>query len=199
MHDPETLAFYGSEACAYVARYRGEQSHDLAGFLDRLPPAGRVLELGCGGGGDTAAMLAYGFDVVPTDGSPEMAREASAFLGRSVQVLRFEDLEYEEVYDGVWASACLLHVPLADLSTVLARVHRALQPGGLFYASYKAGVGEGRDQFGRYYNYPSVEVLGARYLAAGPWLSLQVDDQQGSGYDDQPTKWVSVIAQRPFG
>jgi len=80
MHDPETLAFYGSEACAYVARYRGEQSNDLAGFLDRLPPAGRVLELGCGGGGDTAAMLAYGLDVVPTDGSPEMAREASAFF-----------------------------------------------------------------------------------------------------------------------
>ena len=121
MHDPETLAFYGSEACAYVARYRGEKSHDLAGFLDRLPPAGRVLELGCGGGGDTAAMLAYGFDVVPTDGSPEMAREASAFLGRPVQVLRFEDLEYEQVYDGVWASACLLHVPLADLSTVSTR------------------------------------------------------------------------------
>lgn len=199
MHDPETLAFYGSEACAYVARYRGEQSHDLAGFLDRLAPAGRVLELGCGGGGDTAAMLAHGFDVVPTDGSPEMAKEASAFLGRSVQVLRFDDLEYEEVYDGVWASACLLHVPLADLSTVLARVHRALRPGGLFYASYKDGIGEGRDQFGRYYNYPSIEVLRARYLAAGPWLSLQVDDQQGSGYDDKPTKWVSVIAQRPFG
>ncbi|KQM54501.1 SAM-dependent methyltransferase [Sphingomonas sp. Leaf208] len=196
MHDPETLAFYGSEACEYVARYRGEQSHDLAGFLDRLPPPGRVLELGCGGGGDTAAMLASGFDVVPTDGSPEMAREASSLLGRPVQVLRFEDLECEEAYDGVWASACLLHVPLADLSTVLARVHRALRPGGFFYASYKAGVGEGRDQFGRYYNYPSSEVLRAAYLAAGPWLSLEIDEQQGGGYDDQPTQWVSVTARR---
>ena len=57
-------------------------------------------------------------------------------------------------YDGVWASACLLHVPRDELAGVLARIHRALKPEGLFYASYKVGHGDGRDSFGRYYNYP---------------------------------------------
>lgn len=196
MHDPATLAFYDNEAATYVARYRGQQSRDLAHFLQRLPSAPCVLELGCGGGGDTAAMLARGVDVVPTDGSPEMAKEASAFLGIPVRVLLFEDLDEEQAYDAVWASACLLHVPIADLSAILSRVHRALRPGGLFYASYKVGTGEGRDRFGRYYNYPSTEVLTTAYSEAGSWKSIEVEEQQGGGYDDQPTRWMSVVVTR---
>lgn len=196
MHDPATLAFYDTEAATYVARYRGQQSRDLARFLQRLPSAACVLELGCGGGGDTAAMLARGVDVVPTDGSPEMAQEASAFLGIPVRVLLFEDLDVEQAYDAVWASACLLHVPIADLSAILSRVHRALRPGGLFYASYKVGTGDGRDRFGRYYNYPSTEVLTTAYSEAGSWKSFEVEEQQGGGYDDQPTRWMSVVVTR---
>lgn len=199
MHDPATLAFYDTEAATYVARYRGQQSRDLAGFLDRLPDAGRVLELGCGGGGDTAAMLARGVDVVPTDGSLEMAQQTSAFLGIPVRVLLFEDLDEEQAYDGIWASACLLHVPVADLPAILSQVHQALRPGGLFYASYKVGSGEGRDRFGRYYNYPSTHVLTAAYSAAGSWQSFEVEEQQGGGYDDQPTRWMSVVAIRAAG
>ena len=199
MHDSATLAFYASEASAYVARYRGQQSQDLADFLDRLPAGARVLELGCGGGGDTAAMLAKGVNVVPTDGSPEMAQQASEVLGVPVGVLLFEDLIEEQAYDGVWASACLLHVPVADLSTVLSSVRRALRAGGLFYASYKVGLGEGRDRFGRYYNYPTNEVLSAKYLAAGSWSSVELEEQQGGGYDDEPTQWMSVTARKAAG
>lgn len=199
MHDPATLAFYSSEAGKYVARCRGGESRDLERFLDLLPRGGCILELGCGGGGDTAAMLVRGFNVVPTDGSPEMAWEASARLSQPVRVLMFEDLADVEAYDGVWASACLLHVPIGDLPAILARIRRSLRPGGHFYASYKSGLKEGRDQFGRYYNYPSSNVLAASYEAAGPWSLVEVEEQQGGGYDDQPTQWVSVIAQRSFG
>ena len=80
MHDSATLAFYCSEAGKYVGPCGCGESRDLERFLDLLPSAGRILELGCGGGGDTAAMLAQGFNVVPTDGSSEMAQEASAHL-----------------------------------------------------------------------------------------------------------------------
>jgi SAM-dependent methyltransferase len=68
--------------------------------------------------------------------------------------MRFDQLEESAAYDGVWASASLLHAPAAELTSDLARIHRALKPGGLFVASFKAGNGEGRDMFGRYYNYP---------------------------------------------
>lgn len=85
MKDQPTLDFYAREAEAYATRYA--KSEELASFLARLPAGSKVLELGCGGGQDSEAMLAAGFDVLPTDGSPELAREAGKRLGRPVQVL----------------------------------------------------------------------------------------------------------------
>src|SRR5687768_16464593 len=103
-------------------------------FLKRLPAGASVLELGCGSGQDSEAMLARGFDVTPTDGSAELARQAEKRLGRPVRVLLFEEVEEKEVYDGVWASACLLHVPRAELAGIIGRINDALKPGGVFYA-----------------------------------------------------------------
>ena len=58
-------------------------------------------------------------------------REASRRLGRPVETLLFHDLDKVEAYDGVWANACLLHVPRPELAQVLARIWRALKPGGI--------------------------------------------------------------------
>lgn len=195
MHDVGTLTFYSREAEAYAARYGERSSPDLPRFLAHLPPHGRVLELGCGGGQDAAEILARGFDVTATDGSPEMAAQASRRLGRPVRTLLVEDLKDIDSYDGVWASACLLHVPWSDLPAILARIRLALREGGWFYASYKTGDGEGRDRLGRYYNYPTEEALVGAYHAADDWRALQVERQKGSGYDGLPADWVAVLAQ----
>ncbi len=57
-------------------------------------------------------------------------------------------------------------MPRDELAGILARIHRALKPSGVFYASFKVGEGDGRDSLGRYYNYPSPEWLAASYAAA---------------------------------
>jgi len=88
-----------------------------------------------------------------------MAAEASRRLGRPVGTLLFHELDAVEAYDGVWANACLLHVPRPELAQVLARIWRALKPAGYFYASYKAGSVDGRDKLNRYYNYPTPDWL----------------------------------------
>ena len=80
-------------------------------FLNLLPPQARILELGCGGGRDAAVMIAAGFDVDPTDGTPEIVRIAEERLGRPVRVVHFDKLDALETYDAVWANASLLHVP----------------------------------------------------------------------------------------
>ena len=144
--DEATLQFYRGNAEAYAGRTFTSRQARLMAFLARLSPGASILELGCGAGGDTAEMLARGFDVRPTDGSPEMAGIASKHLGRTVETLLFHDLDEVEAYDAVWANACLLHVPRPELADVLARIWRALKPAGVFYASYKEGDGDGRDK-----------------------------------------------------
>ena len=193
LHDADTLAFYDREAGVYAARTRGEPVR-LRAFLEQLRPRAAILELGCGGGQDAELMSAAGFEVTATDGSAGLAAEAQARLGRPVRVMRFEELEDVAAYDAVWANACLLHVPEDGLADVLARIHRALKPGGRFYAGFKSGDGGDRDSLGRYYNFPSEERLRAAYAAAGAWEPLDVTTGQGGGFDGVQRTWLHVLA-----
>jgi SAM-dependent methyltransferase len=193
--DEETLRFYRSNAQAYAGREIAKHQR-LSRFLALLPPGGTILELGCGAGADSAQMLAAGFDVSPTDGSPEMASEASRRLGRPVETLLFHDLSKVEAYDGVWANACLLHVPRSKLAQVLALIWRALKPAGHFYASFKAGEADGRDTLNRYYNYPSPDWLRANYSSAGSWRSLSIETGKVRGFDNEWAAMLFVVAQK---
>ena len=110
--DDDTLGYYAEHAAKYaVDSLKRPLSPHMDYFQMHLPAHPRVLELGCGAGRDTADMIKRGFDVLPTDGSPEMAREAEARLGIPVKVMLFEELDMEDAFDGVWAHASLLHAP----------------------------------------------------------------------------------------
>ncbi|WP_108522478.1 class I SAM-dependent methyltransferase [Bradyrhizobium algeriense] len=194
--DEATLRFYRGNAEAYAKRTFTSRQARLMAFLAQLPPGARILELGCGAGGDTAEMLARGFDVRATDGSPEMAAVASRHLGRPVEMLLFHELDEIEAYDAVWANACLLHVPRAELADVLARIWRALKAEGYFFASYKEGDGAGRDTLDRYYNYPSPEWLRATYADAGKWNALSIDSGEVIGFDDKMASMLFVVARK---
>lgn len=194
--DDATLQFYRSNAEAYARREITSRKARLTAFLSRLAPGASILELGCGAGGDTVEMLAHGFAVRATDGSPEMAEVASRRLDRPVETLLFEQLDETEAYDAVWANACLLHVPRPELAGVLARIWRALKPAGLFYASYKAGEADGRDTLNRYYNYPSPDWLQATYAEAGSWSGVTIDTGEVRGFDDKAASMLFVVAQK---
>lgn len=193
--DDETLRFYRSNAQAY-AEWAKAPSTRLTGFLALLPPGGSILELGCGAGNHAAKMLAAGFALRATDGSPEMAEIASRRLGHPVEAMLFHDLDEDRAYDGVWASACLLHVPRHQLAGVLARIHRALKRDGVFYASFKVGDGDGRDALGRYYNYPSPQWLQSVYAEAGPWDALASDSSEIKSFDEAPAMLLHLTVRK---
>lgn len=193
--DAKTLQFYRSNAQSY-ADWAKAPSARLRAFLALLPSGGSILELGCGAGNHSAVMLEAGFQVRATDGSPEMAEIASRRLGHPVEAMLFHELDEQGVYDGVWASACLLHVPREELAGILGRIHRALKPSGVFYASFKIGESDGRDHLGRYYNYPSPEWLRAIYAAAGEWDSLTSDTSVIQSFDETPANMLHLVVRR---
>ncbi|MDI3560323.1 class I SAM-dependent methyltransferase [Bradyrhizobium sp. Arg816] len=193
--DEATLQFYRQNPEVY-AGWAKAVSTRLRGFLALLPPGGAILELGCGAGNHSAVMLAEGFSVRATDGSPEMAEIASRRLGHPVEAMRFDQLDAHEAYDGVWASACLLHVPRDELAGILGKIHRALKPSGVFYASYKMGEDDGRDSLGRYYSYVSREWLEMTYASAGSWITLSSDTNVIQSFDETPANMLNLVVRR---
>lgn len=191
------MSFYTREAAAYAARSdRIGTTKELNRFVAQLPKHATVLDLGCGTGRDTQALIDAGLDVTAIDGSAEMAREAEKRIGRRVRVLLFENLDYTEAFDGIWANASLLHVPRAGLAPVLARVYRALTPAGILFASFKSGGKEGRDTLGRYYNYLDPPELEAALKTAGLWASIDLTQGRAKGYDGVETGFVACLARK---
>lgn len=151
--------FYDTDPEGYFdATFGGDMSDARGRFASRLKPGSRILDLGCGSCRDTVAFREMGFDVLPADASEGMRRVVRERLGIEVMSLRFEELESDAEFDGVWACASLLHVPSAELPDILARIHAALRPGGVFFCCFKSGAFEGiRD--GRFYRDLTSEAL----------------------------------------
>lgn len=197
LFDSATLRFYAEAAPTYTASNPGGANRNLATFLEKLKPGSRILELGCGGGRDAEAMLAAGFDVDPTDGVAEMAREAERRLRRHVRIMQFDELDAVETYDAIWASASLLHVPRKGLPHVLALICRALKPGGWHFASYKTGIASDRDTHGRYFSFLSRGELLDLYCQSADWKIESVQSYTGGSYGGDPTPWIAVTARKP--
>jgi SAM-dependent methyltransferase len=92
-------------------------------------PGERILDLGCGDGALTQAILAAGAQVVAVDGSADMVRAARA-RGLDARVMDGQRLEFAGGFDAVFSNAALHWMP--EAAAVAAGVRRALKPGGRF-------------------------------------------------------------------
>jgi SAM-dependent methyltransferase len=147
--DESTAAYYRDNAKAFVAdTVTVDMAPLYAHFLPHVPLGGQILDAGCGSGRDARAFLNLGYCVTAIDASEHLAAFAAAHLGQAVQVIRFQDLEWTQAFDGIWACASLLHVPDRELPDTMRRLASALRLGGVIYASFKYGSGE-RHHHGR--------------------------------------------------
>ena len=120
-------------------------------FLKLIAKNGRILDAGCGSGRDTKMFKTLGFEVEAIDGSAEMCRLASEFSGVNVKHMQFQDIDFHQEFDGIWACASLLHVPSDGLEDVLVKLKNSLKEDGILYASFKYGDFEG-ERNGRFFN-----------------------------------------------
>jgi SAM-dependent methyltransferase len=194
-----TIRHYDENARAFFDSTRDVDMTPLyERFLPWVPAGGAILDAGCGSGRDTLAFRERGYRVTAFDASPELARLAERHTGQAVHVLRFEELEWQEAFNGIWACASLLHVPEDQLPEALHRLTRALKPCGVVYASFKYGQGE-RLQGGRSFTDLDEERL-ARILAGNPDLAILGTWTTG---DKRPGReeevWLNTLLQRQAG
>jgi tellurite methyltransferase len=96
---------------------------------------GHAVDLGCGTGRDTVALLERGWSVLALDAEAEaierLLRVAPSTDALTTRVVRFEDARWDEC-DLVNSSFALPFCPPASFADVWARIVASLPPGGRF-------------------------------------------------------------------
>lgn len=109
-------------------------------FLNLIPESGSILDAGCGSGRDSKYFLNKGFSVTSFDSSRELVKLASKFIGKKVTLMSFEEMNFSDQFDGIWAQASLLHIKREDMPGVFRKLSNSLKNKGILYVSYKYGT-----------------------------------------------------------
>jgi len=196
MNEPsETIRFYNDHVDEYVdSTVNMDMKALYTPFLQLLPKGGCILDAGCGSGRDTKTFLEQGYQVTAIDGSEKMVDAASRLTRQPVRQLFLQELDFQNVFDGVWSCASVLHVPRGEIDDVLDRFARALQLNGVCYLSFKEGDGE-RWQDGRHFTdftASSIEVcLGAHRNLAIVRIWTTADVRPG-----RTERWVNALVRK---
>ena len=192
----ETLAYYNQNAAAFIAgTEHADMSQQYGFFLKHLAPTGKLLDLGCGSGRDSAYFASLGFQVTALDGSRALCQRVKESLGIDALCMGFEDLAFVEEFDGIWACASLLHVKKADMAEVLMKVSNSLKPGGILYASYKYGTQE-RICNGRFFNDYTEKDLPQLLTAENRLHLLEYWITEDVRPDRSGERWLNLIARK---
>jgi len=156
----KTYLFYKNNVEQYVNETLDINITDsIQRFIEHLPKESKILDIGCGSGRDSLCFKQQGFSVVATDSVSEMAISASKNISQEVLVRSFFNLGINDIFDGVWASASLLHCPKSEMTSALQNITNALKTNGIAYISLKQGEGECLDKFDRYFSYYSEQEV----------------------------------------
>ena len=154
-----------------------------------------VLDLGCGSGRDTLLLEEYGFYVTPMDGSEEMCKLAEVNTDKEVLQMTYDEMEFDDVFDGIWACASLIHLTEDEMRKVMKKLVQALKENGVLYFSVHKGDRDGI-YHGRYFHdynrrelqslmeeYPELEVVDI-------WTTQDVRSEKSDKL------WLNVLARK---
>jgi mutator protein MutT len=191
-----TAAYYQDNAQAYCQETMAFDVGELyKRFLAELSQGAHILDLGCGSGRDSKAFLDQGYTVTSVDGSAEVAACAERAIGHAVGVTTLQELSYSNAFDGVWASASLLHCPKAQILDVLSRIGLALKPDGTTYLSFKWGEDETVDERGRYFNNYTLATLQALIDEIADFTVIELWTETKPLRDGEQ-QWVNALIKK---
>ena len=147
----DTIKYYNDNCESFKSKWDNYLFDIPNTFAEYLKDDAYVLDLGCGTGRDSLYFKEKGFKVKCIDGSVNMCKIASEALGQKVENKNYLDIDYKDLFDGVFACASLLHLKDEDLKIVLKKVYDSLKFNGIMYASFKYGSDE-RFEDGRFFN-----------------------------------------------
>ena len=188
-----TTEYYNRNARAYYDQTVNlEISNRYNQFLKFIPLNGKILDAGCGSGRDSLFFKQQGYSVVSFDISKDLVDLASRLIGQKVLHMSFNELNFENEFNGIWASASLLHVPQEEIDDVFGKLSRALKKNGVLYASFKYGDKERKDgdRFFNDFNEEKLNLLMNRHKnlkVEKYWITEDVREDRKNEF------WMNVL------
>lgn len=196
--DRMTADYYDTHFAEYAARTRGiDPSSFLEMLASRLPKGARVLDVGCGSGRDLLWLKERGFDPTGFELSPGLAGMAEEYSGCSVIRGDFLLADFSGLkVDAVILVGALVHLRNNELAAALARICRALVPGGLLYISLKEGKGRAANADGRVFELWEHDALTAVFAASGLHL---LEFRRSASALPTADAWLGYLLQQGQG
>ena len=152
----KTKQYYSTNYKEYISSTQSvNMTEHYSRFLPYLSHGAKILDVGFGSGRDMLYFASKGFNVFGVDNVSEFVDNAKA-KGLKVELGDFHNLSYDELFDGIWACASLLHSN--DLPLAFNNLYKALKNGGYVYLSMKYGNHSSIDN-GRFYQYIDEQKL----------------------------------------
>lgn len=188
-----TIESYEAIADQYARDTQG--GHVLSGGLTHLAetmPGAHVLEIGSGPGWDADQLEDAGLTVRRTDITQAFIDFQRA-RGKDIDQLNAISDDLGGPYDAVVCLHVLQHVESHDLDAVLAKIARALRPGGRFLVSIPLGEGAGFEigESGKQYYRTLRTEADFIDLLARAGLTTEWTERSN---DSEETGWLCLLA-----
>ena len=126
-NEDSTVKYYNENAHDFINdTFNANMEHLYGPFLAEIPKGSKILDAGCGSGRDSLYFKQHGYEIVAFDASEKMVKLGSKLVGKPVFKLSFDEISFEEEFDGIWASASLIHIPKKRILPILAKLEKAL-------------------------------------------------------------------------
>ena len=131
-YDMVWAPLYGEEKAGLYSNVTHQQF--LQEFLSLLPQRSKILDAACGAGRYLPFLLEKGHSVLGIDQSQGMlTRAKAAFPNVQFEKVGLQEMNYQELFDGLICMDAMENVCPEDWTLVLNNFHHALKPDGYLY------------------------------------------------------------------
>ena len=167
-----------------------DMSEQYRFFEKYLKGSGTIIDIGFGSGRDALHFKNKGYEVWAIDPEEEFVKRGLSLGLKEVYLMKAEEINFIDKFDGIWACASFLHVPSDSLKNVFERCAIALKENGVMYASFKYGDFEGVRN-SRYYLDLTEQTI-RKYLDGTPLKIIESSITEDVRLDRRE-KWLNVI------
>ena len=132
----------------------------LQPFVDFLPSACSILDVGCGSGRDMRWLKERGFSVTGFERAKTLAELAREYSGCPVIEGDFSEYDFSRLnFDAILLIGSLVHVPHKEMADQILHILQALRKNGFVYLTLKEGKGTKKAADGRVFTLWNDEQL----------------------------------------